>query len=246
MATIAHADYEAVQPNMSSPAKFGNYTQDNNDQIWQEVLRPLVLGSAGVIVLGACYDSFLHYFRSSSFVDSRPSTTRRASVVALPEPAPRCFEILTLSVVDQMKELLASLSLNKSLLAQILRVTRPTVYEWFQGKEPNPANNERLLLLLSLLTRASITGANPLNARFVRRPIDLNEPPIVDLLSAETLDQERIVCALEKSRMLGDAASGKRADRENRLRTAGFQELSTEERRENLAINVALMDWPYR
>ena len=33
-------------------------------------------------------------------------------------------------------------------------------------------------------------------------------------------------------------------ERESRLRALGFEELSDEERRRNLALNVALMKWP--
>ena len=41
--------------------------------------------------------------------------------------------IFTLPVARQVRELQAALSVNKSELARILRVTRPTVYDWLDG-----------------------------------------------------------------------------------------------------------------
>ena len=43
---------------------------------------------------------------------------------------------------------------------------------------------------------------------------------------------------------LGDAIDAEREERESRLREAGFEEPDAEQRRANLATNVALMDWP--
>ena len=39
-------------------------------------------------------------------------------------------------VAGQVRELRAALSVNKSELAKILRVSRPTVYAWLDGKKP--------------------------------------------------------------------------------------------------------------
>ncbi len=41
--------------------------------------------------------------------------------------------VVVFPIAEQVRELLAALSLNKSQLARILRVTRPTIYEWLQG-----------------------------------------------------------------------------------------------------------------
>ncbi|MDE0191072.1 MAG: hypothetical protein OXQ90_06915 [Gammaproteobacteria bacterium] len=151
-----------------------------------------------------------------------------------------------LPVDDQLKELGALLSVNKSQLARILRVTRPTLYEWYQGKEPNATNSERIRKLLRLLARAAVCGANRLNARFVRRPIGVDEPSILDLLCRDPLDEKRVVRALERAWALGVAASRSRAAREDWLRSLGFEDPGSEQRREQLALNVALQDWPER
>ena len=154
--------------------------------------------------------------------------------------------VVALPVADQLKELRAALSLNRSQLARILRVPRPTTYEWYEGKALNPTTGARILTLLRVLARSAVSGAAPLNARFVRRPMSLAEPSLLDLLCEDRLDQERLARAIERARDLGDAASRKRKDREDRLRALGFEDLSRDQRKALLARNMALRDWPRR
>ena len=151
-----------------------------------------------------------------------------------------------LPVADQLKELRAALSLSNSQLARTLQVSHHTIYEWYEGTEPNPTNGERIRTLLSCLARSAVSGAKPLNARFVRRPAGLAEPSLLDLLCEHRLDQERVAPALERARSLGAEASRQRKNREDRLRALGFQDLSRDQRRQILARNVALRDWPRR
>jgi len=54
--------------------------------------------------------------------------------------APDIQPVVTLPVARQAWELQAALSINKSELARILRVSRPTVYEWLDDGEPNAGN----------------------------------------------------------------------------------------------------------
>ena len=143
-------------------------------------------------------------------------------------------------VVDQLRELCAALSLSKSRLARILRVNWLTVYEWYEGKEPNSSNSERIRVLLGVLMRSAVSGVRPLNARFVRRPLEVNEPSLLDLLCEDRLNEEQIACALQRVRDFGTAACRMRKNREDKLRTLGFEVPSTEQRREQLARNVAL------
>ena len=145
-----------------------------------------------------------------------------------------------------MQELQATLSLNKSRLARILRVSRPALYEWFRGKEPNPADADRLHALLRCLVRARASATNPLNARFVRQPADLDGPALVELLSEKRIDEDRVVGAIEQAQALEDAVTRRRAAREERLRDLGFDEPGREQRRDQLARSMALRDWPNR
>ena len=47
-----------------------------------------------------------------------------------------------------------------------------------------------------------------------------------------------------KAKALGDAIDSRREEREERLRAAGFEEPDSEQRKANLATNVALSPWP--
>lgn len=154
--------------------------------------------------------------------------------------------VVALPIADQLKELRAALSLNGSQLACILQVSRLTTYEWYDGRAPNRATGARILTLLRVLARGAVSGAAPLNARFVRQPMSLTEPSLLDLLCEDRLDQERLARAIERVRSRGDAASRKRKDREDRLRALGFEDLSRDQRKALLARNMALRDWPRR
>ena len=163
-----------------------------------------------------------------------------------PEVTAGFRKVVGLSVVEQMQELLAALSLNKSQLAQVLRVARPTLYDWFRGSEPSAINAARIHTLLSVLARSGVSAANPLNTRFVRRPMDLDAPSLIELLSADLLDEERLIGAIGQAQELAGAASRRRTEREDRLRALGFEDPSSEQRKEQLAKNMALQDWPKR
>ena len=244
--TITYAEYEAARQASALLAGQSSYAPSSSEEAWVAVLKPVGSGSSGVVTPVTDYGPILPHIGSSSFVvDRRPARVRTVSLVR-PEVSDDFRTVIALPIVDQMQELLAALSINKSQLADILRVTRPTMYDWFQGKEPNAANADRLHTLLRILTRSSVSGAKPLNARFVRKPMELDAPSIIELLAADDLNEDRIVQALQQARALGEAATSRRTRREHRLRALGFEDPTNDERRERLARNAALKDWPKR
>ena len=181
----------------------------------------------------------VHIGSSSSIYDRRPlnRTTGR-------EFSRRGNAIAALPVVDQIEELMAALSLNKSLLAQIMRVSRPTIYEWFAGKQPKADNEDRLEALLDILARGSVSAAKPLNARFVRRALVPGMTPLIELLCEHQVDDRVVLTAIHQAREFEADAARKRRAREDRLHALGFEDLSREQRQEGLARNVALLEWP--
>ena len=150
----------------------------------------------------------------------------------------------TLPVARQVRELQAALSLNKSELARVLRVTRPTVYDWLDGGEPNADNVARIGQLLRLVAQARVSSRNPLFRRFVRSPLDAGGQALLDLLGEETLGEPAVRAAMHRAKGLGDAMDTRRRQREARLRAAGFEEPNDETRTRNLATNLGLMPWP--
>lgn len=65
-------------------------------------------------------------------------------------------------------------------------------------------------------------------------------------ISENELVEDRIGQALQQARDLGETATNRRTRREDRLRSLGFEDPTNDERREWLARNAALKDWPGR
>ena len=115
-----------------------------------------------------------------------------------------------LPVADQVRELQAALSLNKSELARILRVSRPTVYDWLGGGEPNADNRSRIRTLLRLVVQSRISATDPLFPRFVKSALDRGDGILLDLLSEETIDE---ASASQEPNSKGEGVGGR--DRAN-------------------------------
>ena len=207
------------------------------------VLRLAYFGSGGIIALDSGYDPFAFRVGSCPCIVAM-RTIKHPSKAEAPEDPLGFRDVPGLSMVEQMQGLRATLSLNKSQLARVLRVSRPALCDWLQGGKPNAANGERAHILLRCLTQARVTAARPLNARFVCQPADLDGPALLDMLGEEQIDEDRVVAAIQQALALGDAAARRRAAREGRLRNLGFEDPGREQRREQLATNMALRDWP--
>ena len=243
--TTSYADFEAAKRSHAMLADDSRTMASVQESLREIMLRLAYSGSGGIIALDSDYDPFsFHVGSSPCVVAFRPIEPAPES--GAPHDSLGFRDVLQLSVVEQMKEVQAALSLNKSQLARVLRVSRPALYEWFRGKEPNPANTDRLHSVLRCMVRARASGTSPLNVRFVRQSADLDGPALLELLSEERIDEDRVVSAIEEAQTLGDAATRRRADREERLRKLGFEDPGLEQRREQLARNMALRDWPNR
>ncbi len=89
-----------------------------------------------------------------------------------------------------------------------------------------------------------MSSSSPLNARFVRHPVESGAPSLVDLLGEKQMNENRLVEVMKQAQRLADMASQRRESREDCLRLLGFEEPGREQRRDQLARNVALKDWP--
>ena len=243
--TTSYADYEVARRAHAMLTGESSMMASVQENLREIMLKVTYTGSGGIIELDSDSDPFSFHIGSSPCVVAFRTITRTSKAGAPEEPL-GFRDVLKLSVVEQMQELQAALSLNKSQLARILRVSRPALYDWLRGREPNAANTERVHTLLRCLAQASVSSASPLNARFVRQPSDLDGPALLELLVEERIDEDRVASAIEQARALGDAASRRRVDREERLRSLGFEDPEREQRREQLARNMALRDWPNR
>ena len=168
---------------------------------------------------------------SSSRIDRRDI----GRFVLQPQP------ISTLPIARQVRELQAALSINKSDLARILRVSRPTVYDWLEGGEPNADNRLRIRTLLGLVAGSRVSANNPLFPRFVRSALESGDRSLLELLREAVIDEVTAKSVIRRAKGLGDGMDARRGAR---VREGGFEEPDAEQRRANLATNVALMEWP--
>ena len=134
-------------------------------------------------------------------ITSSPRIERRA----MSRFAARSHHISTLPVADQVRELQTALSVNKSELARILRVSRPTVYDWLGDGQPNADNRARIRTLMRLLWESGVTPANPLFPRFVRSALEPGGRPLLDVLGEERVDEVVVRSAVGRAKGLGEA-----------------------------------------
>jgi len=116
---------------------------------------------------------------------------------------PNLYErAITLSFSDQVALIQEALSCNRSQIAQILQVSRPTLYAWIDGAEPGAQKSRRLLALLRLFSRAGLTSERPLHARFVRHPLSDHGPSLLELLRQDAPPEEACLQTLVQAREL--------------------------------------------
>lgn len=167
-----------------------------------------------------------------SFVDRRRVTSiqmvRTESIAAEPSP-----------VADRLRELLAILALNKSELAEVLLVSRPTLYAWMEGQGPRSSNAGRVAELFQILDDARVGTSIPLNGLFVKQTL-------LPLLKSDQLDHEAIRRAIASVRSGANDATRRRVEREEKLRALGFEDSTVEQRKERLGQNIAARSWPKR
>jgi hypothetical protein len=125
---------------------------------------------------------------------------------------------------------------------QILGVSRPTLNEWLEGNQPSAPNTRRLTLLVQMLSGSGVSGSAPLNTRFVRQPLALDRPSLVELLSQHPLSRDAALTAIAEARRLGDEATRSAAARQERLRQRGFDEVSEQQRSDQLATTLTRLD----
>jgi transcriptional regulator with XRE-family HTH domain len=209
----------------------------------RSLLGAMSLGTHLILTAPAMAAAMPH-FGTSPMVEDRRETVTVAANPRSVDLGSSYRQMVVQSFGQQAKEAMAALSLTKSQLAGVLRVSRPTIYEWLSGKDANPANAARLTAVLRMLARAGITSEAPLNTRFVRHAIDEKNASLLDLLSADELDEKTIEDMLREAATLGNEAESRRIGRENRLRALGYEDQSPEQRRDNLNHTVAMLEWP--
>jgi len=107
---------------------------------------------------------------------------------------------LTMSFSEQLELIQKSLGFNRSQIAEVLQISRPTLYAWIEGAEPNSRKRDRLLFLLRLISRAGITPKSPLHPRFLRHPLRDQGLSLLEMLKRSSFPEEAFLQSLIQAR----------------------------------------------
>jgi transcriptional regulator with XRE-family HTH domain len=98
---------------------------------------------------------------------------------------------------EMVSAIRSSLSLNINEMAQVVRVERPTIYEWIRGRSnPHPYNRERLSKVFAVAQQWKSISPLPVDS-YVRKP-DIVGKSIIDLLSEESIDADKVLFCLKE------------------------------------------------
>jgi len=118
-----------------------------------------------------------------------------------PTLAPTWYEqALTGSFSEQVSLVQGALALNRSQMAEVLQISRPTLYAWLDGAQPHTPKVRRLHGLLRLISRAGLTSDHPLHPRFVRHPLSEHGPSLLERLAQDALPEEALLQSLIKAK----------------------------------------------
>ena len=163
---------------------------------------------------------------------------RRMAVRLSPPPAPKVSHRPT---AEQLQIIGQVLSLSKSELARVMRITRPPLYDWIKGKSvPKDENVRRLNSIAMLVDEVLTPDERPLFSTFVSEPIEPGASSILEYLQQENLDQAALGALLGKARALTTQRDLRLAamDREARQK-----ETSAEAQQALLDVNLTLQEW---
>lgn len=137
-----------------------------------------------------------------------------------------------LTTAEKLERITAVIPLNKTELASILQVARPTIYAWFDGEQsPKDESNRRLQFFTDLVTRLQERGYDQINARALKKS------GFVDFAS----NCHDMAASIELENLLISAQDElKKNSLMNLLAQRGISPLSREEQEHNLQLNTRL------
>jgi transcriptional regulator with XRE-family HTH domain len=153
--------------------------------------------------------------------------------------------LLTASIGVQTREALAALGITKSQMAEILGIQRPHLYAWLADKVERADKGDRLRDLLKLLHDAGITGQQPLRSHLVTEALEPGAQPLVTMLKGKDLSSRMIASALATARRLNRAIDDDAAERQARMRAAGHDPGSDDDRQATLEETLTMMEWDH-
>jgi transcriptional regulator with XRE-family HTH domain len=126
-----------------------------------------------------------------------------------------------IEIKNLIKDIKLKLNLTISELAKIMRVKRPTIYEWMSGNVPNQNNKDRVLKIYGLSNKLDSIGIDSLKPYLSIS--DKNNETLLDKLSKEDFNIEDILISVNSMPKEGSIKSARLMDKEN-----GFGNVDTE------------------
>lgn len=115
------------------------------------------------------------------------------------------------STTEQALLIVHTLGFSKRQLAEVFGVSRQAIYDWIKGGNVSEENAERLSRLARLVAEISADSRRPLHHRFTTQPLAEGEPSLLDLLNADSWDEDRILAQLRRARRLTTRQTARRA-----------------------------------
>lgn len=144
------------------------------------------------------------------------------------------------SHADLIEECLAALGIGKSTLAEILGISRPTLYAWYDNRVETPEARPlaRLQRLVALLREAGITTDRPIRRHLVQRPLAGETVALAELLKAPQWDEPRLRRLLAAVKDENEAIEAETLRRRNRDRRRAYADAD-----EGLDTGLTSLEW---
>lgn len=200
------------------------------------------------LCVGGALSALNHQWPASSTnlnFSNIPNVRARTAVGAAAKANHVHQRLLTASVGVQTREALTALGITKSQMAEILGIQRPHLYEWLADKVGRPEKGDRLRDLLKLLLDAGISSRDPLRGHLLTEPLEPGSQPLVAMLKGGDLSSPAISSALATARRLNRAIDEEAAERQARMRAAGHDSGSDDDRQAKLEETLTMMEWDH-
>ncbi len=119
------------------------------------------------------------------------------------------------SIAEKLSAIFAFFGLSKIDLAQILHVSRPSLYAWLNGQSEPGLENMRAIQKLYSLIEPSETGTwSPIFYGYIEKPLGAFKKNLIEALSESELDEKEIRAMVKEIRQMSQKRSERLAESE--------------------------------
>lgn len=171
-----------------------------------------------------------NYYCGDMFDQSSGSLVTSESILAVSRPNLGIITQVTTAIgaKEELENLRRQMGFNISELAKIMKVKRPTIYEWLDSKDPNPKNQARLGLIYSFCERWHELEPGRLGPYKYKKM--LHSKCLIDLLAEEKINKQGIMNLLNMIAKHLLRAIEKRAASDALRHSEGFDPMSKEQK----------------